>query len=371
MSSETQVRELVAFALRELPRMRLPDGTYCLETHAADMRPRGRSIRYSAIVALGLLRARGAGYRVDGYLDHLVDLLLARGDDPALTPGDLGLLLWLDRRAGRDRTAELLDLLVRRLARNGALRRRAGMEVAWIAIGALECIASGVQAAAEWLLRSTRTQLCHDNRAPSGLLLHRAVGPRRRFPNFATEIYGTLALTRMARHGDREALKVARGVADALVALQRPDGGWPWIFDAYRARVVEPYAIYAVHQDAMAPLALLELYEATGDVRYHAATLRGLDWIFGKNDLGRPMLDPDRRIVYRSIRRRWPWDRAMLYANTAAALAGLSTNARRPRGLEVNPTDRPYHLGWVLEAWCGREKLGSRAENRRDHAVTV
>jgi len=23
--------------------------------------------------------------------------------------------------------------------------------------------------------------------------------------------------------------------------------------------------------------------------------------------------------------------------------------------IEVNPTDRPYHLGWVLEAWAGRE----------------
>jgi hypothetical protein len=23
--------------------------------------------------------------------------------------------------------------------------------------------------------------------------------------------------------------------------------------------------------------------------------------------------------------------------------------------LEVNRTDRPYHLGWVLEAWIGKE----------------
>ena len=24
---------------------------------------------------------------------------------------------------------------------------------------------------------------------------------------------------------------------------------------------------------------------------------------------------------------------------------------------ELNPTDRPYHFGWVLEAWCGREDV--------------
>lgn len=360
MNSEAQVRELVAFALRELPRMRLADGTYCVEIRVEDMRPRGRSIRYSAMVALGLLRARTAGYAVDSELDSLVDLLVARGDDPSLAPGDLGLLLWLDRRAARDRTPALLATLVRRLREAGGLRAIQGMELAWIAIGASECVAADVDGPAERLLRSARTQLCGENRAPSGLLLHRAAGPRRRFPNFATEIYGTLALTTIGRRDDPEALATARGVADAILALQRPDGGWPWIFDAHSGRVVEPYELYSVHQDAMAPLALLELYEATGEERYRAATLRGLDWIFGDNALRLPMLDRERRIVYRSIRRRPPWDRALLYANTAAALAGMSARGGRRGPLELNRTDRPYHLGWVLEAWCGRERLAPR-----------
>ena len=29
--------------------------------------------------------------------------------------------------------------------------------------------------------------------------------------------------------------------------------------------------------------------------------------------------------------------------------------ARVDRGLRVNATDRPYHLGWILQAWCWRE----------------
>ena len=28
-----------------------------------------------------------------------------------------------------------------------------------------------------------------------------------------------------------------------------------------------------------------------------------------------------------------------------------------PEDLEVNRTMRPYHLGWILEAWSGREEL--------------
>jgi hypothetical protein len=359
VSSETRIRELVALALRELPRMRLADGTYCLEVHANDMRPRGRSLRYSAIVALGLLRARSAGYPVGGDVDELVELLLAQHDDPSLDPGDLGLLLWLGRRAGRSQADALLAALDRRLLAAGGVAAREGMEVAWIAIGTSECVAGEACGPAEDLMRSARAQLCHGSRSRSGLLLHRAAGARRRFPNFATQSYGTLALTKIGRSGDQEALDAARGVADALLALQRADGGWPWIFDAEQGRVVEPYPIYTVHQDAMAPIALLELHEATGDERYRAAAVRGIDWIYGQNDLRRSMLDADRRILYRSIRRRPPWDRALLYANTAAAFAGLSQRADWLGSLELNRTDRPYHLGWVLEAWCGRGEFAS------------
>jgi len=67
------------------------------------------------------------------------------------------------------------------------------------------------------------------------------------------------------------------------------------------------------------------------------------------------MLDRNAGVLYRSIRRRSGLDRAALYANTALAAIGRAGIAQRGGGLEVNRTDRPYHLGWVLEAWAGRE----------------
>jgi hypothetical protein len=361
--TEGQIRDLVTFALRELPRMRREDGMYCAEVLAGDAVQRGRSIRYSAIVALGLLRARAAAYRVDADLDSLVDLLMDSSRDSSLTPGDIGLLLWLERRAGCDRATELVAALERRLAGVGDLRSREVMEVAWIALGAAECVCGGVDGPAKRMLHAARTQLCSHNRGSSGLLRHREVGWRRRFPNFATEIYGLLALSRIARLGDHGALAAAREVGDALLRLQRADGGWPWIFDATNGRIVEPYPIYSVHQDAMAPIGLFELYDVTGDDRYRAAAARGVEWIYSQNELGVPMLDPDRRMLYRSIRRRAPWDRIALYANTASACVGVSLWARWPTRLEINRTDRPYHLGWVLEAWCGRERLVSGANS--------
>jgi hypothetical protein len=49
-------------------------------------------------------------------------------------------------------------------------------------------------------------------------------------------------------------------------------------------------------------------------------------------------------------------DRAMLAAGAALALAG-GPGAGRSRRPELDRTDRPYHFGWVLEAWSGRENV--------------
>jgi hypothetical protein len=133
-SQRAHVRELIELALRTLPRMRLADGVFCLEVNT-DMKPRGRSIRYSVIAALGLLRATANDYCVPLELQGLVDGLLRLGEDPSLTPGDLGLLLWLNQRAGGNRLPHIASQLSHRLERPDCLSTLDGMEVAWIVIG--------------------------------------------------------------------------------------------------------------------------------------------------------------------------------------------------------------------------------------------
>lgn len=341
-----RVRELEAFALERLPSMRLADGAFCFEVRAPGLRPEGRSLRYTLICTLGLQRARGAGMDVPVDPSELLRLVIDEMGAPEIGVGDLGLLLWADARAGgkwRDKIAFRLH------GRVGAgFPDLEGLELSWVVIGAAE-------GGADLLLdEALARQLARVDQA-SGLFRHRDSGRRARFPNFATQIYGVLALAIAARHGRGHALTPARRAADRLLGLQREDGGYPWIFDARSGRVVEPYEVYSVHQDAMAPMAMLELSEVSGDERYRDAALRGLDWVFGANELGRPMFDRDAGILYRSIRRRRGLDRGLLYANTALALAGRAGIAQSGGGLEINPTDRPYHLGWVLEAWAGRE----------------
>ena len=355
----TSVRAHVDFALESLPLMQLPDGTFCFERRAGQLAPIGRSLRYTLMVELGMLRARAAGYALPIDVDALSEVAWRGLEARELEPGDIGLMLWVDARRGGDRGPELARHLEAALEAKGGLPARLGMELGWIVTGLAHHVAAGGSETGTPLFRQALDQLLVRNRAKSNLFRHfGASGYRRRFPNFATQIYSVLALAVVARHGlDDRALPAARALADRLIGFQLPDGGWPWLYDAERGTVVERYEVYSVHQDAMAPMALIELHEVTGEQRYLDAVALGLRWVDGRNELGLDMVDRENKITLRSIRRRRGPDRLSLAVRTGASLAHVTFPASTAKLTEPNPTDRPYHFGWVLEAWCGREDV--------------
>ena len=106
---------------------------------------------------------------------------------------------------------ELADRLDVALAVKGGLGARLGMELGWIVTGLAHHVAAGGSRTGARLLSNALDQLLLHNRAPSGLFRHFGdAGWRRRFPNFATQIYSVLALAVVARHGlDDRALPAA------------------------------------------------------------------------------------------------------------------------------------------------------------------
>jgi hypothetical protein len=353
-STSSRVTDLVLPALTALERMQLPSGLFCWEVTEADRTPRGRSLRYSLIVLLGLLRAAQRGVEKPVDLERLQAAIGAALDDSEVTPGDLGLALLAEGRSPAGAEGHLTEKLERSLLARGGLAAREGLELAWIVTGLSATAGRRGDGEGARMLEAGLDQLLA-NQAPIGLFRHFGErGARRRFPNFATEIYSVLALATAARAGvDDRALGAARSCADVLLRLQDPDGAWPWLYDAERGVVVERYEVYSVHQHGMAPMTLRELSAVSLDPRYARAADAGLDWLFGRNELGASMVPLDAGMTYRSIRRRRPADRVWLYANTLASAVAGRPLRRSGGGLEINRTCRPYELGWLVEAWAG------------------
>lgn len=369
--ADPRVEEVTAFALSALPAMQLDDGAFCHEVVLSGERrsggrlgrgPRaegdggpqrfGRSLRYTLMVLIGASRARAHGIEPGFDFDAAARAAREGASELLSSPGDSGLVLWADAVGDPGIGAEeALDSLSGLLAGPNA-RAIEGHELAWAVIGTAEHILSGRDGGEEAFERAAG-MLAKRGATPSRLLAHAGSGPRARFPHFADQIYGVLALARAAEVGERGArIAAARAVADALLAHQRPLGCWPWLYDVETGRVVEPFRLYSVHQDAMAPMALLPLARLTGDERYRDAARRGLDWIWS-NESGGPLLDRNAGMLYRSINRSGARDRALLWANTLVARFGGRPLGQDSLALEVERTDRPYHLGWVLEAWSG------------------
>jgi hypothetical protein len=354
--------ELVRFALATLPAMRLPDGAFCYEVAAPELDPRGRSLRYTLIVLLGLLRAEAAGISTGRLAAAEVKgLVLGELASPSLSPGDLGLLLWADSRSGLDAAGTVIERLERHLEEVGGLDRLEGLELAWIVGGCASAAAAGcADPRGERILEAVLERILQRGQTASGLFRHRDAGRRARFPHLATQLYSIHSLAEVGRlRAHTSALGAARRAADCLLRLQLPDGGWPWILDVRRGRIVEPYRLYSVHQDAMAPMALFALSEASGEPRYSEAAIRGLEWVWGANELGASMFDHAAGMLYRSINRRGFRDRAYLWLNSLVATPGGPPVFGHGGKAEIERTDRPYHLGWVLEAWCGRTRTGA------------
>ena len=158
-------------------------------------------------------------------------------------------------------------------------------------------------------------------------------------------------------------------VGTELVAKSKPDG-YTLLFGTaathginvslYKSLPYDPVKDFeAIALVGLAPMALLDISEVTGDQRWANAAISGLAWSRGNNELHTDLLDIEGRFAHRSIRRRPPLDRLLLATNAVTARTVGRPLVRRAILVEVNRTCRPYHLGWILEAWAGRSNIAA------------
>ncbi len=316
--------------------------------------PVGFNVRYALISQLGL----GQSQILDLNSGDLIRDLWLRVDANRGTiedsAGDLGLALWAQALTGGR------DLFSPSQALQVFLENRDSLDsvnLAWVLLGVDHTLVKETDAAAEKLAQLAIEDLLKLFNPTSRLFYrHAKIGPiagvSRRVPCFANQIYPVMALAAHARRtGSAEAARVGRAVADKLCSLQGSFGQWWWLYDAIGGVVVDGYPVFSVHQDGMAPMALLETTRAGGR-SYQCEIEKGLSWIFGENELEKNLVLTDQGLVLRDIHRKGVGRvrRALRSAAWCWGLCSKECRVREPGDFTINSECRPYHLGWILYA---------------------
>jgi len=351
----TLVARLRALAISGLTRMYRPDErlfVFRVRRDGQRVVSEGLSRRYTAIALIGL--AQEADATVAGVLGgHHVHDVCGRliGDVPHVENlGDVALITWAaravnypDRRWAWERLVELVS----------KSHRDAVVEVAWT----LAALCIDAEAPVDDLRQKVARRLIASFQRKSAMFPHviGGTGLRSHVSCFADLVYPIHALARyFMLSGDREALAVAARCGAHVAAQQGSAGQWWWHYDGRTGKIIERYPVYAVHQDAMAPMALFALQEASG-TDFTPQIGRGLSWLANAPELrGGSLVDDAAELIWRKVARREPGklSRAVQAATSRAhsALRVPGLNALFPPRA-VDYEDRPYHLGWLLYAW--------------------
>jgi hypothetical protein len=346
---------LRALALRSLERMYDRDAgqfVFCVRKADRGVLREGLSDRYTAITIIGLAGESPEAFQGilgGASLAEVATSLVARTESSQQL-GDLALTAWAGALTGCD-TARLWERILT-LGADSATHPT--VDVAWT----LSAATIDQTACASGLAGRLARRLLDAAAPVSGMFPHHlgeVSSQRDHVSCFADLVYPTLALAQYGEAaGDPSAVAAAARCADTMCRLQGPAGQWWWHFDYRTGRVLEKYPVYAVHQDAMAPMALFAAARAAG-TDYSDAISRGLAWLWRAPELdGRSLVDHDEDLIWRKVARREP---AKLSRYLQAAVSRVSSNLRAP-GLDpifpptaIDYEDRPYHLGWLLYAW--------------------
>jgi hypothetical protein len=288
-----------------------------------------RTRRYTVNSLLGL-QAAGAPEAPE-----LIDAFVER-QLPALTnAADLGLAA---------------VLLGDRIALDAA-EARTMQERCWLLWGA---VATRREALATRLYRELVDRFVHP---ASGLPYHSLQLHRRRIVSFGAVVYYLKALREYAdATGDDGAARRFRAGVERMLAVQGPQGEWPWMIDVATGDPLDVYPVFSVHQDAMA---MLFLFPALDDRMpgVEQAIRSSLAWSDGANELGEPLWQDDPPLLWRSVRRdeglrpqrRYARSLAWSLAHRAGSYAGARAT--------INRECRSYHPGWNLYVWSQRDDL--------------
>lgn len=329
------------------------------------------SIQYTTICLLGLEKARRAGISVNAIDTGQVMESVVDQSYKVQRRGHLGMTLWADSLLDGKHSRKLIDN-IDAWARLSTLGEIDTMELAWLLTGlSYSQPSSGYLNRAKALARLVYGVLESRFDTSSKLFVHNSSGggPLSRIrdatANFADQIYSVYALAAFAEDtGRSEALNISLECARKLCELQGRNGQWWWHYNSRHGVIASRYPVFAVHQDGMAPMALLKLSSLTGE-DYSGSINRGLKWLFGSNEISASLVSWDRNVIYRGVQQKFPvsYIRYLFISLAHMGFAHAAQSLERLPVYRINHEMRPYHLGWLLYGLSNNTNLLTSEEH--------
>ncbi len=318
------------------------------------------NLRYIIIAQIGI-KCWGSSHKYgDDNLPDLWEYICSQAPE-IKSAGDLALAIWAGVETGADDCCMFLE----KLEKNWMSLRQAcnAVELAWVVQGLTRFSQYDTLPEKAWdVLKDAQNRLAGLYCPSGGLFVrHSRKGVKeilsRKVACFADQVYPIMAL---ANYGtafrDNISLDVAVSAADTICRLQGLAGQWWWHYDSKSGIVAEEYPVFSVHQEAMAPMALLAIDAAAG-TDHSRYIEKGLSWLTTPDAVRQTMIVPPENIVWRDVHRReiYKMYRAVRGALAAGRLPRVHRLAGKNLfGYAINKECRPYELGWILYAWAGQ-----------------
>jgi hypothetical protein len=337
--------------------------TACLDSEG-QWHPSGDSVRYAAISQIGI--AKWLQYHYDD-----------KGNLPELWPkisdsfknitdiGDIALSLWAGIQSGADNCEKFAQAL-KEFWPVQSVRGNA-VELGWVVQACSMVQQSGLaKINLKPVLDDSHRQLLSLFDAGAGLFYrHHRPGLKeiisRHISCFADQVYPIIALSNYGLlNNHRQSIDFAAQATEKICQYQGELGQWWWHYDITHKRICEQYPVFSVHQDGMAPMAVMASDKASKQDHSDKINL-GLRWNFGFNELKENILIPEEGIIWRDIERNEPakLTRKIRSICSVAGLSGLHRlTGKCVNSFRINRECRPYHLGWILYAWADRGAQG-------------
>ena len=355
-----RVDEFCRLATKGLRRMVLPELRFAHTLRSIGNRNgsgtlrEGDNLRYAVNVAQGIAWLPESEQRDILGGGTAIDLVIrcVERAEVSREPGAVALAAWAAAETAGFYAADLFAILRDILTGHPAI---ATVPCAWALTASLAARDLGDTE----MVQDLAAAKLHAAQSSHGLFPHmlpsRAAGVlRHHIGSFADQVYPIQALARLgAVEDDRAAIQAANACAARIVLLQGPAGQWWWHYDTRNGRVVEGYPVYSVHQHAMAPMALLDLFDA-GGADHRMAIAKGLSWIDTPAETDQPMVSEVDGVIWRKVGRSEP---PKLTRRLAAISTAIAPGLHVPYLDTAFPADkidrecRPYEFGWLLYVW--------------------